>query len=171
MLYRFDPRTPHQAGDTHPSSTSRIRSSLDVLERIDQNAGPLSPYAEVRSVLADTWDEMVASACRDVLPEPAEAEDPNLALREQLWLMLEDAIPLARYKDWLSAQQIAHTLLGMHRDGAELEADVDDLRTVLNATWAARLIGPADMTPALGQWSLAACERLVHADAGNGGGT
>ena len=164
VLQRFDPSTAQDAGDLHPSANARVRLSLDVLERMDRDSGFLTPFTEVRSVLADTWQEMVSSATGGSAALGAESETALTDVGDQLWGILEDAMPKVRYSGWLASRQTAQNLLEQHGNRAPLSAAADNLRDVLNAAWAARLMGPAEVSQPLAEWSGAACRSHVAAN-------
>jgi len=77
--------------------------------------------------------------------------------------VLEAAVPLVRYRDWLRASQTAHELFAQVDRRQPLTATAAGMRDALNAAWAARLHMPAEAIPALGDWAFAACE--AHAAA------
>jgi hypothetical protein len=158
VLQRFDPRTADVAGDEHPDATSRVALCLDVLNRMDRDAGLLSPFGRIIRVLGDTWDEIVLAAAGR---RPALADDARArldAVGQQHWDLLEHAVPEVRYRGWLRASQVARTLLEQHDDGASLTTEAEDVRDVLNAAWAARLGGPPAIAPALAEWAWDACQ-------------
>jgi hypothetical protein len=158
VLQRFDPRTAGVAGDLHPDAASRVALCLDVLTRMDRDAGMLSPFSYIIRALGDTWDEMVLAATGE---RPALTDDARARLEaagRRHWELLEHSVPQVRYRGWLRAAQIEQTLLEQHEAGAALAADAEDVRDVLNAAWAARLGGPPGIAPALADWAWDACQ-------------
>jgi hypothetical protein len=170
VLQRFDPRTADVAGDLHPDATSRVALCLDVLVRMDSDAGLLSPFSRIIRALGDTWDEMVRAATGS---RPALGDDARARLEaagQQHWDLLERFVPEVRYRGWLRAAQVEQTLLEQHDAGGALAAEAEDLRDVLNAAWAARLGGPPAIAPALAEWALDACQAHVPPEPEPGGG-
>ena len=171
-LLRFDPFTAHEAGEDHPSAVARIRFVLDALEKLDEGIGVVKQYAGVMAMLQEAWEGMVSSAT-GVAPELDAAAKQELSGKlEELWPLLTDGVPTMRYQTWLRAQGLAATLLEQHGNMQPLTAPVDDLRDVINAAWMARLSGPPEAVPKLGEWAETRAREIVagRRDQGQGDG-
>jgi hypothetical protein len=167
-LLRFDPATAHDEAEDHPSPAARVRLMLDALENLDADLGVIKPYADVRAMLSEGWDAMVASATGSPPNlEPAAEEDLGETLGA-LWPLLEK-VSTMRYQTWTRAEGLASALHTQHRNMAALSATSDDLRDVINAAWMARLSGPAEAVPAFGAWAETQAQAIVARHNGQNG--
>ena len=157
VLLRFDPSNPNLAY-RHPSDTSRVFTMLETLRRMNEADETERPYSVIIGEIDTVWQSSVASAGATLEIDRTTAL--GNARFEEIYDLLAEVIPTARYSSMARADRLQAELDPQARDGPRIGAD-DTIPDVLNAAWLHR-VGHWDASAeAIGKRALAACNRIV----------
>jgi len=136
VVLRFDPVTAHVDGRDHPSAMNRVGVMLTTLSKMDDGAG-LPLYGSVRDAVSDLWDRGIAAAHRHGRSSALNTASVEHRWTTEIYRLLEQELPEAKYGGWLRAQRLAQGLQP-YETAPKLNED-DAPPDVLNAAWLWRL--------------------------------
>lgn len=171
VLLRFDPRTAHVDGPTHPASAKRVQVMLHILERMNDPAvDATKPYGAILKILRTRWHSSMAASGGQDLTADVSGQVEKAA--RTLWEMLDATIRTKRYGGMAGVQQLKRHLdqPGPARPGPALAAPASAiaagaaLMDVLNAAWLCRIdhwADDRDLVPAIGANAWSMCDAIV----------
>jgi hypothetical protein len=146
LLLAFDPsRSDADASRTHPSDARRAHVVLSALRRLDDPDNPFNrPFSGLADALRAVWEEARASAGRATGAAVPDQDQLDLWLQE-IWTILADRRPTARYRDWVRALDVVEQLRAR-------TVPAERMLTLLNGGWYLRLVlDPAKGDPQLSE--------------------
>jgi hypothetical protein len=163
VLLRFDPGTAYRVSTSHPSAAKRVHWMLQVLRKMDQAEGGLTPpYHGITEHLQDLWQKSLVAAGQPAALDQEDAVQLDGWL-DELYAVADSELPRVRYGGYLRAQGLSVQLSPEKYNDPVLQGD-ETLPDALNAAWLCRLQeGRGDnlRVHAIGENARKMCRRIM----------